>query len=300
MQGMKPDEMRQHFLQEARSNMPEEVRQCTSLEDMEAMLRQEEEDSIENIKETYSIPDDVWEEYMDLCTTTRDYIKNEYLTTPRPERKHSLEKEDPVYYRHVCEVFKKSGIHPDAVTILYRPPRGTATASAGSPEIDIDKTTESKITTKKEAVAYFCSLRDINPSNIPMQVTPRHNLYFAPYHEAIHLTEAHSVVFGLMRDCNRKFGNNHPFDYTEEKFLLARSQEKIAELLPLIQQKNIILVNQRIKNALSTCMKHAKQGRPIPWNERLSDDVHPDFCTELLPYLIKIKDLVQKKAVAKS
>jgi hypothetical protein len=64
MQGMKPDEMRQHFLQEARSNMPEEVRQCTSLEDMEAMLRQEEEDSIENIKETYSIPDDVWEEYI--------------------------------------------------------------------------------------------------------------------------------------------------------------------------------------------------------------------------------------------
>ena len=301
MQGMKPDEMRQHFLQEACSNMPEEVRQCTSLEDMEAMLRQEEEDSIENIKETYSIPDDVWEEYMDLCTTTRDYIKNEYLTTPRPDRKHSLADVDPSWYEHICESFRKSGIHPDAVDILHVPARSrvkekSPLGRAGSPCIDVDASIES-IVIKKEAETFFCSLQDFYSSNVPIKMAYGDFTYFVPYHEAIHLTEAHFTISTLMHECICKSNSNCSLIW----FPLARFHEKMAALLPLIQQKDPALIDGQIKKALQYCMDHARWRRPMTWNKTHNiKERHPDNCTELLPYLLKIKDLIQKEKMEKS
>jgi hypothetical protein len=277
------EKLKKQCIQEARKHMPEDLKACKTIDDIETLLRKKEKESWLKGHINGEIEDEQFKDFVKDIADFRNYVQSVYLKTPRPDVDHSFKQHDPIMYDHICTVFKEMEIHPESIDIIQ----------ADSDEVDfsmrvvgpsITRTPEGSILVS-ECPIVFVSCLDRDSYAKKLKSIEKHEFnYFTPYHESIHILNIHYTVVGY-------------FVSSDTSII----QEGDAELLPLLKTKDIDLVLTQMQRSFDAYADHIKNKRIIKWNRGMenNDRIHPDQCTQLLPYYLKIHDILIKNNAQK-
>jgi hypothetical protein len=283
--------IRQQITLAARQNMSPELRACKNLADAEALLRAEEQQCLNFIKDSFNVPDQIWNECLADIQEQVGYCREVYFKTDYPIVDHSLSTIDPKLYNHVTTVLTKYGINPKSINIVYdqkyHDEHPNCEAYSRSPSL---WRTRSKI---EELRVLEPAQLSITPSNL-INASPNSCKAFTPYHEGIHQIEGHylqnQLVLRFLMSLSKK---PHIFSHISLKRWY-RTQEKIAEIMPLIKFKEPQHVQSIHENCMNTCVNDVRDSKKITWNTTAKGK-HPDACAEMLPWILKIQELMPKE-----
>jgi hypothetical protein len=280
----------QQILISARRNMPPELQACKSLADAEALLRKEEEQCLEAIKEAFNVPDQAWNECRAEIGAQIRYCRDVYFKTPYAERDHSLSVLNPALFVRITETLKMYGINPDSVNIVYDQKYHNKNPDhpAYSRDPRLERVTDE---TEKFKVRKYAKL-SFYPS-----ISSSYHQEFAPFHEGMHLFEGHGLQTRLIPRVLSSHNKNNLSIFSHQSLKKwDQVQEKISEIVPLIQFKNKRHVQLVYQKCMETCMNNVHNGKKITWNKTINADAtHPDRCAEMLPWILKIQELMPKE-----
>jgi hypothetical protein len=286
---------REHIIASARQNMPPELQACKSLTDAELLLRKEEKQCLTAIKDAFNVPDQAWNECNAEIKAQMQYCRDIYFKTSRPEIDHSLSTLDPELFKRITQAMKIYGINPDSINIIYD--QQWHAEHPGCPAYSRNPAIERTISKARELEVCKAAQISFIPSSLITSSSGNHT-EFTPFHEAFHLIDGH----GLQEDVVRKtLIKSSAAQYQKERLHPSlrewgRSQEKIAEIMPLIQLKNPRHVQVLYKKYLNSCMCDVYNGNKIIWNKTIdADAIHPDVCAVMLPWILKIQELMPKE-----
>jgi hypothetical protein len=273
--------LKQQCIKEAQQHMPKELKQCESLENIEKLLRNKERELWEeSLRHDGYFEEDI-HEFIKHIYDARAYVKNVYAKTPRKNVDHSLQKHDRPLYEHICHIFEEMEINPKAVDMVIEN-RFEVSMNVEGPLLY--KNEDNSFVIGKNATL-FVTEGYRNKKHITSQIKKGELDYFVPYHEGTHIIEADEEIGDLFR------GNVEIHIF----------QEQNAQLLPLLKTRDIDLVNTNINSALDKCLKHHQNGFRLRWNKHMDDyDARPDECTQMLPYYLKIRDIMSKNSASQN
>jgi hypothetical protein len=284
---------RAHVVEEARRNMPPELKACKSLDDTKVLLQQEERRLFNAIKYEFKASDEIWDDLSKNIETKKEHFRNVVLKTPHPQSDHSLSAIDPELFQCAVRALQNLGINKDAISIVYDK-RLHDVKSDWSATIVYDENGD--IPSKLSLV----------PNNqLPnVKFIIEEHKEVDPYHEATHIIEIHNIQDDLLQ----KTLESLPYyniitrdmnSYQSVKKWL-RMQEKIADLMPLIQFKNPNHVQLMYQRCMCDCNNKINAGEKIEWNQTEGSATHPSACAEILPWILKIHELMQKENANKA
>jgi hypothetical protein len=272
----------------ARKNMQPDLQACKSLEDIENLLRKEENKCLNDIKEKLDVPDLLWDECLAQIQKYKEYCLNTYFKQPNPNKDHSLANVDPELYKKVVHDAKMYGINPDSINIVYDKKRQdenpSCIAFSTGPNFYEDT---------------FIAYRPAQISFIPLNLcASKEDQYeHTPLHEITHQIELHSIQVNLIcRTLNKILLS---IDFNEKGKLikaLDRNHEKYADLGPIIKFKNSKQVRVLRKIYIDNCISKIQNGEKFTWNQSPEDATRPDACAEMLPWILKIEDIMAQEA----
>jgi hypothetical protein len=267
--------------------MKSDLQACKSLEDIENLLRKEENKCLNDIKEKLNVPDLLWDECLAQMQKYKEYCLNTYFKQPNPNKDHSLANVDPELYKKVVHDAKMYGINPDSINIkaLDEENPNNANATAIGPSF-FENTFD----------IYESAQISIVPCNLSS--TSKEHIYeYTPLHEITHLVEIHNTREILINRTLSKYSSNN--DVTESIQVmnsLSRNQEKFASFAPLIKFKKPKHAQMLYDEYMDDCMHKIQMDEKIIWNKSPADANYPDTCAEMLPWILKIQDIMAKEA----
>ncbi|HEV2916731.1 MAG TPA: hypothetical protein VGW78_03210 [Candidatus Babeliales bacterium] len=281
----------------AYKNMPSKLQKCESLIDVEQLLREEENECLKKIKDYFDIPDNAWEKCQNKIRIYMHYCHEVYFKSSYPCIDHSFSKYDIQFFQYITKVLTMYGINPNAVNIVYDQEEHTK-ISACSQNPNIQKNFYTKeLEVKDKAQISFVPPKLLNASN---SYTYRYT-QFTPFHEGMHLFEGHVIKSKLIKQTIIKSSNKRSEIRTHQSLKeYERMQEKIAEIMPLLMFKNPHHIETLYNFSIKECLYKAHNGQKIVWNSSPANATHPDHCSELLPWILKIKDLMEKEQINKT
>jgi hypothetical protein len=278
----------------AQQNMSPELQACKSFDDLEALLRKKEKQCLDAIKESFNVPDRAWNKCLTEIQEQLQYCREIYFKSTQPNVNHDFSKVDPKFYQYVRHVLTtKYGTNPDSLNIIYDQKyhdKGSGCEGyTRSPELRKKASEPKKFEVRTLAQMSFL------PRNCPTASSEDYR-EFTVYHEGVHYFEGHGLQKSLVHK-TLMLSSEH---YREDSSHVSlknwhRMQEKIADISPIIKFKN----PQHVKTLHNTCMNSCKRkiydGQNITWNESPADATHPDECSEVLPWIVRIQELKHLK-----
>lgn len=274
---------------QARKHMKPELAACKNKLCVKNLLYKDEEVALDKFFDEYNIPQEKRKkfnaEFADLATYN-PLFPNDYY--PNPDKQfHDEEGLGKELVNVTKHILKEYGINPYAVRISSDDKFFQKNSKAGA------------------VVDYFgypnsASIRyDVKGIN-GTPFTWKH--LKSIMHEVIHLKESHGIKRGLARNLipwHAKIFCSYNMAADEEKSApasfcaLNRTQEMQADLFPLLDFGGIGVFDNFVNHYIKEC-----NDIDIPvnkWHTSSPFKTHPE-CTELLPYIVKIKDLEKQGA----
>jgi hypothetical protein len=278
----------------AQQNMSPELQACKNFDDLEALLRKEEKQCLDDIKESFNVPDQAWNKCLAEIQEQLQYCREVYFKSTYPNVNHDFSKADPKFYQYVRHVLTTQyGINPGSLHIVYdqnyHDKHQKAEAHTRSPEFQQITSVPKGFEVRTLAQMSFL------PRNCPKASSEDYR-EFVPYHEGVHLFEGHELQERLVHKTLMS-SSKHYREVSSHVSLKKwhKMQEKIADISPLIKFKN----PEHVKILYNICMHSCKckidNGQNITWNESPVDATHPDWCAEILPWILKMQELKHLK-----
>jgi hypothetical protein len=271
------DEIAQRVFDEAWEHMPSELQKCKSLKDIKALLKSEEQKCLLQIKNEFNIPDCFWRWFISDIKKKKRRFRRAYAKTRKSVVDHSLISVDKDLYESVIRILKLYKINPYFLDIRY----------------DIQYHEE-----KTNATAYTWSYDYKGKQYAELSFIPCSKVYDAEWHKI--LTALHEGMHVWDIHCNQD--QFLRFIIPEEEYNISisvkrwkRIHEKICEILPLIKFKNLYYVTLKFEQCINTGINKILDGQIIQWNHSPDDATHPERCDELLPWVLKIEEIIQNK-----
>jgi hypothetical protein len=279
------DELAHQIIAEARRNMPSDVQACKSLKEVEALIRMEESVNLWAIKHAFNIPYERWKQLLADIKTRKYHLQHVYYRKQKPVIDHSLASINQELYANVVSMLKKYHIHPHSVTIQYlkqfhdENPNLLAFAHTQAMYGDI---------------AAGISFR---PSSRAGEVG-RDLMILVPLHECMHLWDIHTIQVRMLKTLvlNGHISDDDFSKHTSVKEW-RKTLEKICDLLPLIKFKEPKFIELYLQYCIEVGKSTIVFNGQICWNQPDDDATHPNPCGELLPWVLKIHDLMKLNLV---
>jgi hypothetical protein len=281
---------------EARRNTPPELTRCTTFEAMTNVLRVEEYNRLRAIKEEFKVPDHLWQECMtEIRTNMKQHAETTYKST-KADKDHSLREIDPESYSRIIQALETYGINPDSVDILFDK-ESVHKASARSYFYRYNNNFEwASYLSNQRARIHYTPFYDMKIQSTDTYYQKFYQ-YITPMHEAMHVSEQHTLQRYIIREHLKKLGHTVTHIEKNQSYKnLCRTQEKIAELMPLLQSKDLDIIRILFDACVEDCSQQTKK---IEWNRSPPDATHPCWCSEEFPWVIKMRDLIREERIKK-
>jgi len=251
-----------YILKQAYLHIPETIAQCETLGCIEKALQQEEYNALDNyltkcnlsVNERFSLHS-TWENLAKL-------LPSALFNTKQRQDTELLGSER---IQKTCKYLEESGVNSDGVEII----------------MDDEHCQE----TDNPAYSYLSYYDNSRPPRIVY-----HNGTVTDHtiaHEVTHLAELHGPKSEFIY---RAVGEKNIDKKSYHKWM--RAQEMQAELIPLLRFKDKELIDQVIEKHMPQCIQDHTNGiLPYKWNDSINLGF-PD-CSEVLPYIAKIKEINQ-------
>jgi hypothetical protein len=268
---------------EARFNMPAALQKCTTLEEIEAVLRAEEERMLNEIRRDFKVSGYQWWQCMTEINARMQYHRHITYKIAKSNKDHSLQLSDPEGFKRITQALETYGISPDSVDIVFDKKSGSKAygqSSYGTYEAKIHYTPMHDTKIKSASVYYQKYYRSI-----------------CPMHEAMHIYEQHSLQRDVVRTYLMRLGYTLSAIEKQQSYKnWCRSQEKIADLMPLLRSKDSEIVDMAFDISLYACSLKTKK---INWNTSPDENTHPCDCSEQWPFVLKMRELILQEQAKK-
>ncbi|HEV2917236.1 MAG TPA: hypothetical protein VGW78_05860 [Candidatus Babeliales bacterium] len=261
-------------IKKTRQNMPKKLKACKTLTQVEALLREEEKEALEAIKQAFNISNKWWKEYIDEVNRSKHFFRSKYFKQSRHVYNHSLRNTDSTLYKQIVTVLKRYGINPYAIDIVYD--KQFHEKHPNCPAYTVVAYTETKNDAIEATLSFFPEPKK--------SLLYTHCCTIAPLHECMHLWEVHSIQIQRLLSLLIHLGHIS-LDLAEDQFykhpMIMKWQkklEKIADLLPLLKFKDHVHIKTMYEELLCGEICYGSE-------------IHPDN-NELLPWVLKIKEIM--------
>ncbi|HEV2917326.1 MAG TPA: hypothetical protein VGW78_06310 [Candidatus Babeliales bacterium] len=270
---------KKQIIARAKENMPAELKTCKNLAEVKKLLRQEEATCYKEIQNAFNIPDNMWHLMMQGKKAHKKYTRKILLQKEYPSIDHSLAEIDPDQYQYLVQILTLYGINSNAVNITYNKeelekynhPAHAAQNNYfnnGPAEISCHPLDKAKATYKAELIA-----RSI--------------------HEAMHLFDSHHYMIILLGEAMVDYISTEQFQESKQYKDLRIMHEKIADIMPLLKFQNKEHIQALFTDAMNSCLNKVYDKKGIRWDPSCTDDgIHPCRCDVILPWVLKIMELL--------
>jgi hypothetical protein len=278
---------RKDIIAAARRNMPPELQACKNLEEAKALLLKEEQEHLTKIKKKFNISDEEWATFLAELELKKEDYRATHFNASYPVD-HSLAEIDPNLFKQVVNTLKMYGINPGSVDIVYD-------KDWHDNNLDFPACSDGHTFQEKGNAARISCVPEKTFTTLETQ---EEYTILAPFHEAMHIfklhnLQRHEILLELMHASGYKMDLDIHADRTIKNW--ERMQENIAYILPLLKFKNPEHVQLMYRESMRDCTHKIHKGEKIHWNTSPDHATHPAPCDVLLPWVIKIHELMRSE-----
>ena len=267
------------MIKEMREHMPFDLLMCNTLKDVENLLRKEERECLQEIQIKFKVPEEKWRDFLRDIERKKKKFRNDFFKKKKPVVYHTLCSVDRELYQSVIKSLEMYGINSNSIDIIFDEEfheKNKSVSAYAFTSYSSEYGEYAKISFKP------CHLVE----KWEMSMQKKH----VPFHEAMHLWEIHPIQTAMLKRLLLDLGymeEDIENNYAYKKW--NRFHEKMCELLPSVQFKDIKLVRCMFSYCLTVAMNVEQK---IEWNEWSIDETHPRTCEELFCWYYTIYDIM--------